>query len=100
MPATTFDAIAPDDLKVFLDTQGIIIDRLERLERAVVGSVEREFFSTEQAAARLGWSEWTIRQACNTGRIKGDKPYGRTWRIPLAEVERIERQGGLGPSSE
>ena len=61
--------------------------------------VDRDDFSTHQAATRLSLSEWTVRQACNTGRIKGDKPGGRSWRIPLAEVERVERQGGLGPAS-
>ncbi len=75
------------------------LSRLDRIERALVARVERDYFTTYQAAARLNLSEWTVRQACNTGRIRGEKPNGRSWRIPLTEVERVERQGGLGPVS-
>lgn len=78
---------------------GEVIARLDRIERALVARVDRDHFSTHQAAARLSLSEWTVRQACNTGRIKGEQPNGRSWRIPLAEVEQMELRGGLGPAS-
>ena len=97
---TTIDPSADAaTLTEFLKTQGVILDKLDRLERAIVGRVERDHFSTAQAAARLNLSEWTVRQACNKGRIRGQKPNSRSWVIPLAEVERIERQGGLEPVS-
>ena len=100
MTAIDFPAEPNEALAEFLKTQGVIIEKLDRLERAIVARTERDFFSTAQAAARLNLSEWTVRQACNLGRIRGEKPNGRSWRVPLAEVERVEREGGLGPLGE
>ena len=90
---------AAGDVTMTGDLAGEVIARLDRIERALVARVDRDYFTTHQAAARLNLSEWTVRQACNTGRMKGEKPNGRSWRIPLAEVERVERQGGLGSVS-
>lgn len=68
--------------------------RLERLERQQGQAVVREAYTVAQVAERLGLSAWTVRQACNTGRIRATKSRnGRDWRIPHDELLRIEAEG-------
>lgn len=67
--------------------------RLARIERSAAANVEREFFTVDQATDRLPFSTWTVRQACNTGRISASKLGDGSWRIPAAEIQRVEREG-------
>jgi excisionase family DNA binding protein len=74
--------------------------RLERLEDCFAMSVVKESYTTEEAAERLGRSDWTVRQWCNKGQVKGAKKVrgkGRTgeWRIPHDELVRLQNEGPL-----
>ena len=71
-----------------------VVSRLDRLERHQVQAVVRDAYTVPQAAERLPYSEWTIRRACSTGRIRGVKSRnGRDWRIPHDELVRVEAEG-------
>jgi excisionase family DNA binding protein len=71
-----------------------IESRLEQIERHLKIGVARQAYTVAQAAERLGLSEWTVRQACNKGRIHASKARnGREWRIPHDELVRVEAEG-------
>jgi hypothetical protein len=54
-----------------------VIQRLERIEAAVITLVERqtlkEWYSTEEVAKMLGKAEFTVREWCRLGRIRASK---------------------------
>src|SRR6202012_3515393 len=63
-----------------------VLARLERIERGQALTVVKEAYTTEEAAERLGRSEWTVRQWCNKGQVQGARKglgKGRTgeWRL-------------------
>lgn len=83
-------------------------ERLGEIERLLALLVERdatqEFYSTADAASRLGRAEFTVREWCRHGRVMAEKrPCGRgrsrEWMIPHAELERV-RSEGLRPLPE
>lgn len=83
-----------------LDQLDEVLLRLDRLERRLDLNVEKETYTTEQAAERLNRSEWTVRQWCNQGQVKGArKVHGRgrqgEWRIPHEELVRLQNEGPL-----
>src|SRR5262245_41900611 len=74
--------------------------QLDRLERLFTTSVVKETYTVEEAAPRLGRSEWTVRQWCNKGQVLGAKKVrgrGRKgeWRIPHEELLRLQNEGPL-----
>src|SRR4051794_25983620 len=85
-------------MELFLTQQQEILDRLDRMERAQGLSVVKEAYTTEEAAERLGRSEWTVRQWCNKGQVSGAykvRGKGRTgeWRIPHWAVVALQAHG-------
>lgn len=54
---------------------------------------ERQALTTKQVAARLQVGEITVLRWLRSGKLRGHKPGGTRigWRVPLAEVERMER---------
>lgn len=72
-----------------------ILARLARLERALgPPPPEKPGLTVPEAARTLGLSNYTVRLACNTGRVKATKAdNGRDWLIPPDEVERVRRDG-------
>jgi transposase len=77
-----------------------ILERIDRLEKRQAVSVEKESYTTEDVAVRLKRSEWTVRQWCNNGQVKGARKIhgkGRTgeWRIPHEEFVRLQNEGPL-----
>ena len=101
----------PGDGQAVWRTNGTLADFAERLgeiERLLALLVERdatqEFYSTADAASRLGRAEFTVREWCRHGRVIAEKrPCGRgrsrEWMIPHAELERV-RSEGLRPLPE
>lgn len=82
--------------------------RLERLEAELVKLVERssapamekEYYSTKEAAQLLGKRPYTVREWCRLGRINSVKTLsGRgideEWRVSHAEIQRIQNEGLL-----
>jgi transposase len=77
-----------------------ILERLDRLEKHQAVAVVKESYTTEEVAARLNRSEWTVRQWCNKGQVQGAKKVhgkGRTgeWRISHGELVRLQNHGPL-----
>jgi hypothetical protein len=77
-----------------------LVQRLEQLEDRLAISVVKECYTTEEVAERLGRSEWTVRQWCNKGQVRGARKVrskGRTgeWRIPHDELVRLQNEGPL-----
>jgi len=79
-------------------------ERLEKIESLLVVLVERqqvrEYYSVEQFARIVGRAEFTCREWCRHGRIKGEKRLsGRgpfpAWAISHIEMLRYQREGLL-----
>jgi hypothetical protein len=81
-----------------------IEQRLDKIENLLVVLVERqqvrEWYSVEQFAKIVGRAEFTCREWCRLGRIKGEKKAsGRgsyySWTISHAELLRFQQLGLL-----
>ena len=95
LPATTNEL-----LQRVAQQQQDIIERLDRLEKAHCREVVKEAYTTDEAAKRLGRSEWTVRQWCNKNQVAGAykiRGKGRTgeWRLPHAAVIQLQAEGPL-----
>ncbi|HEY6403442.1 MAG TPA: helix-turn-helix domain-containing protein [Blastocatellia bacterium] len=55
------------------------------------GLIKKEMVTTVTAADRLGISRKRVFQLIQEGRLQATQ-YGRSWLIPLAEVEKYERE--------
>jgi hypothetical protein len=70
------------------------LDALRR--RVETGTAAKTCLTTREFAAEVGRAEFTIRSACNHGRLRAEKTdNGREWRIPATELARYRRQGLL-----
>ncbi len=72
-----------------------ISQRLERietlLESLTLPRIEKHFYSTGEAAERLGLSKWYVRRLCATGEILAEKhPESGRHLISADELERLE----------
>jgi excisionase family DNA binding protein len=83
-----------------------VLSRLDRIEAALVTLVERqtvkEWYTTEEVGKLLGKSEYTVREWCRQGRIRGEKKgSGRgkyqSWVVSHAELLRVQKEGILPP---
>jgi hypothetical protein len=68
-----------------------------KVDKLTPGHVEKEWFSSEEAAEQLGLKEWTVRAYCRRRRILGEKRPDRNWKISAAEIKRYKEHG---PSQE
>lgn len=94
-----------DVLAILLNRTDEVLERLAKLEAAVIASgAEQEkaqdWYSTAAAAKFLGLAEFTVRNYCRLGRIRGAKKgSGRgkyqSWVVSHAEIERVRREGLL-----
>ena len=78
-----------------LQSLGRKVDQLhEELMKVRVSNVEKEFYSTNEAALKTGLSTWTLSQACKKGRIEAKKDvYSGKWRIPHQSIVQIQNEG-------
>ena len=72
------------------------LNTIERVVNEIHGKLatqhlDKEWYSTAEAAEILGKSRFTIQEKwCNQGRIRCEKdPETGKWRIPRAEIERL-----------
>ena len=81
-----------------------VVTRLQAIEETLKTLVEnhtvRDWYSTDQLSKLVGKSEFTVREWCRHGRIKGEKRLsGRgaipAWVISHAELLRYQREGLL-----
>jgi hypothetical protein len=76
-----------------LETQiAEILDRLKKQEK-FARTTEKNVYSVDEVAELTGYKAWTIRQACNRGRIKGKKGDDGRWRVPHDELVRLQEEG-------
>jgi len=59
----------------------------------------KQFYTIQEVAEMLQFSDQTIRDWVRTGRIKAARPGLRAWRIPRAEVERLMAQFDMDGSA-
>jgi hypothetical protein len=78
-----------------------IVERLDRIERLLTEQQTlRDWYTTAEFAAAVGKAEFTCREWCRLGRVRGEKrASGRgkhpAWVIAHAELLRYRRQGLL-----
>ncbi len=86
------------------DLLGDLIERLDRIESAITSLVQKQsvkdWYATEELARILGKAEFTVREWCRLGRIRGQKrKSGRgafpAWVVSHHELLRYEREGLL-----
>ena len=79
-------------------------ERLEKIESLLASLVERQqvrqWHTTQEFAKAVGKAEFTIREYCRLGRLRGEKRQsGRgaypQWVLSHAELERYRRNGLL-----
>jgi transposase len=90
------------------DTSSYYLDRLDRIEAALQALLERQavkdWYSTEEVAQILRKAEFTVREWCRLGRVRGEKKGSgrgkhRGWVISHEELQRIQREGLLPPTT-
>jgi Helix-turn-helix domain len=78
--------------------------RLERIEAALASlaqqRVEKDWYSTAEAAELLGRSDWTVREWCRHGRVNAKKRQcgrgsSQEWIMSRDELQRIRNHGLL-----
>jgi len=68
--------------------------QIKELLTAERGEVLKEAYTVEEVAAKTKYKPFTLRQACNKGRIKGAyKGRDHAWRIPQASLLDILSNG-------
>jgi excisionase family DNA binding protein len=81
-----------------------VLARLDRIEATLKTLVERQvvkdWYTTEEIAALVGKSEYTVREWCRQGRIRAQKKgSGRgkyqSWVVGHEELERFQKEGLL-----
>ena len=81
-----------------------IVERLDRIEAALAVLIEqrtmKDWYTTEEAAKILGKAEFTVRNYCRLGRIRGEKKSSgrgkfQSWAISHDELMRIQKEGIL-----
>jgi hypothetical protein len=67
---------------------------LKKLVKAQqVPQAEKALYTVAEAAEQTGYSKFTLRQACNKERIRAEKGPDGQWRIPHAEIVKIQNEG-------
>jgi transposase len=82
----------------------LLLERLDRIEEKLTALMERQavkdWYSTDEVAKALGKAEFTVREWCRLGRVRGEKKgSGRgkyqSWVVSHDELLRIRREGLL-----
>ena len=94
-PATDQPTTAQPDLT--MDRLAAFESKLDRIDRHLqavpAGSADKAWYTVEEVAALIQKSPWTVRQACNKGRIAAQKSPDDKWRISKEEVTKIQNYG-------
>jgi hypothetical protein len=74
------------------------LDKIEGLLGLLVQQSPKDYYSTEEFAARVGLTAYTVREHCRLGRLKAAKKQsGRgkfaSWTLEHAELLRFQREG-------
>ena len=65
------------------------------LQKSHQHAIVKEYYTVSEAAEKIGLAPWTIRNACNKGRISGAKkdPRSSKWRISHQSITQIQNEG-------
>ena len=81
------DRAALKSLKADMAEIRVALSQITELLAAERGEVVREAYTVEEVSRKTKFKPFTIRQACNKGRIKGAyKGRDHAWRIPHASL--------------
>jgi len=69
------------------------VAEIRQLLKAQAGQTVKQLYTVNEVAERTGFSPWTLRHACNKGRIKAQKGPDGQWRVPHDELVKIQNQG-------
>jgi hypothetical protein len=85
------------ELKADIAQVKVEVAEIKQLLTAERGEVVKETYTVEEVAKKAGYKPFTIRQACNKGRIEGAyKGRDHAWRIPRNSLLDI-LTNGLAP---
>ena len=106
MPQKTRIAPEPSFPALDINLQAQLEELIELVRTMRTPVIEKEFYSVDEVAERTQregvtkYNKFTIRQACNLGRIPGAKKShtGCKWLIPYEAVKRILNEGLPPPS--
>ncbi|MFH1921328.1 MAG: helix-turn-helix domain-containing protein [Planctomycetota bacterium] len=92
---------APDGLSALPESPPDRIANLEAevseikqlIKKQMAGQPVKGQYLVSEAAELTGYEQWTIRQACNKGRIKATKGDDGRWRVPHQELVRLQERG-------
>ena len=91
------DRAATKGLKADITDIKTELAQIKELLTAQKGEVVKEVYTVEEVAKKTGYKPFTIRQACNKGRIKGAyKGRDHAWRIPHGSLHDL-LTNGLAP---
>jgi hypothetical protein len=82
----------------FSELLSMINERLESIERQLSVIKQKEFYTVDETATRLGYRPYTVREWCRQNKLPGAKKVhgkGRQgeWRIPYEAIVEIENGG-------
>ena len=83
------------------DDVGERLQRIEQMQQLLIQQrTVKDWYTTEEAAKILGKAEFTVRNYCRLGRIKGEKKSSgrgkfQSWVISHDELLRVQREGIL-----
>jgi hypothetical protein len=69
------------------------IKLLLQKQQKVVQPLNKTSYTVSEVAEATGYSLWTLRHACNKGRIKADKGPNGQWRIKREQLLAIQNEG-------
>jgi hypothetical protein len=88
------DRTTLNDLKGDLAQVKAELAQIKEMLTAQKGEVVKEAYTVEEVAERTKYKPFTVRQACNKGRVKGAyKGRDGAWRIPRASLLDIVNNG-------
>jgi hypothetical protein len=92
LPPEAASGVSADSITK-LDAQLTEIRGLLKRQESLLRPVQKTFYSIEEVAEVTSYKPWTVRQACNKGRIKAKKGEDGRWRVPHDELTRLQEEG-------
>jgi hypothetical protein len=86
-------AVAKPDWIISLEAQVTEVLSLAKKQAKLTQSASKNFYTVAEVEGLTVYKEWTIRDACNKGRIKAKKGDDGRWRVPHDELVRLQEEG-------
>jgi hypothetical protein len=69
------------------------IKAMLKQQQQLIQPVEKQYYTVDEVAELTGHRPWTIRQACNRGRVKGKKGDDGRWRVAHEQLVFLQENG-------